>query len=562
MGLDVNNTCQPCSPGTFNPSGDVVDDWSGWNSTGRAGEHLGFVTRCEMGYGKYSSKNCSPWKEGGNGAYLTSGKQPKSIKAASILVLDREFTNKTNSAVSFWFRVDGAMCFGQTCDGLEFYIDDALVMPLVNRQIMWKEVKNTVTLGSHRLMWIFYKQSISNELSSEQMAYIKSITLDGTASMDINCYPCPAGKFSSVARADTCDVCPAFSYQNEANQSECRKCQADTASLAGAKKCIPQSYCTSNDIVMTIDSVSKCQPSDGGGSGMSHKGNSALIRKVTSAYLKPFNMSESLCIDPSKRNFLIVRKNYTCSCQPGKMLFTSGTGKTHCKKCQSGYASTNGTECMKCLAGTTAIPGRFFYEWTADTLDEFHSACVGYGDGNGWIPSGDYVRTEVGITDSYLTLKNIVITAPKGGAIEFSCSVKCSLSKGSRGSKASNIASVRDCYLYFEMANTSEVQGQLCGGPGLSSQWDGRDGVRNGTVQTHKHILKPGTYSFRYAFVLFHFHCVCFFVFVIVYFHFIYVYNIIYFILVFTFTLFDFFLQWTSTFIMAFVMQVEVSSAR
>jgi hypothetical protein len=23
------------------------------------------VTRCEMGYGKYSSKNCSPWKEGG-----------------------------------------------------------------------------------------------------------------------------------------------------------------------------------------------------------------------------------------------------------------------------------------------------------------------------------------------------------------------------------------------------------------------------------------------------------------------------------------------------------------
>ena len=65
MGLVTTNTCQACAPGAFNPGGDVIDDWSGWSSTGRAGEHLGFVTWCEMGYGDYSEKSCLAWKEGG-----------------------------------------------------------------------------------------------------------------------------------------------------------------------------------------------------------------------------------------------------------------------------------------------------------------------------------------------------------------------------------------------------------------------------------------------------------------------------------------------------------------
>ena len=86
----------------------------------------------------------------GNGAYLTSGKQPKSIHATSILILDREFTEETGSAVGFQYRVDGAMCFDQMCDGLEFYIDDALVMNMVNRQIMWTTFRKNVTMVRNR----------------------------------------------------------------------------------------------------------------------------------------------------------------------------------------------------------------------------------------------------------------------------------------------------------------------------------------------------------------------------------------------------------------------------
>ena len=270
-------------------------------------------------------------------------------------------------------------------------------------------------------------------------------------------------------------------------------CEKNTFSFGGATKCSPQSNCTPNDIVLMIDPVSKCHPLGGSGDGS----EGALVRNMTETYLTPFNFKKSLCnATSSQQSSLHVYKNYTCYCQPGQMLSIDDKGKVVCHLCPSGNAPNSGTTCEKCLAGTAGRPGHFFHEWTVDTLNEFHSACVGQCDGNGWIPNGDHVRTAVGITDSYLSLKNIIITA-EGGAIEFNCSVNCTVSKRSGGSPASNIANVRDCYLYFEMANDNEVQGQLCGSHNLSSQWDGTDSIRDGTVQVHNHILKPGKYSFR-----------------------------------------------------------------
>lgn len=218
-----------------------------------------------------------------------------------------------------------------------------------------------------------------------------------------------------------------------------------------------------------------------------------MVRNQTQTYLTPFKFREKLC-DDSGREPLHNNLMYSCSCQPGHTLVMDKPPS--CQVCPRGTASSDGVNCTLCPAGTVGKAGRFFHEWTVDTMKEFRSSCDGDCDSDGWIPSGDHVRTgrAVGTTDSYLTLEHITITAPEGGTIEFYCSVNCHMSVKTDDSPTSDIASLKECHLYFEMTHNDVQYSQLCGSDYWSTWWD--SGYRDGTVHNHVHTLTPGNYSF------------------------------------------------------------------
>jgi len=181
----------------------------------------------------------------------------------------------------------------------------------------------------------------------------------------INCKPCPAGKFQDAPSQTLCKDCAVGYYQNAERTSSCIACTAGTyADVTGLATCKPCPLGTFQDGT----GKTSCNPC-GVGTYSSKTGQISCLGCST-GYYQDETGKEACKPCPAGKYQSGVSKTYCDSapvgyyqdlegqptykpCPAGK--YQDATGQTSCKNCDAGYSSNSAsTSCFKCVAGTYA----------------------------------------------------------------------------------------------------------------------------------------------------------------------------------------------------------------
>lgn len=166
-----------------------------------------------------------------------------------------------------------------------------------------------------------------------------------------------------------------------------------------------------------------------------------------------------------------------------------------CSYCSPGRFSKDGVTCFHCPPGTVTYGERTIDTWTY-LPEGFSSSCNGECDANGWLVSGDTLRTgySTGSYDSQLVMDTITVTHPTAGYIAFECAVDCSLVPNTAQASARSalhlggdkVSFSDHCHLDFYIQDVNGLRSFPCASP------DKRDGTRI----KHLYNLTSGEYRF------------------------------------------------------------------
>lgn len=166
--------CEPCNAGEYSFSGTLINDWSDLPES--------FKTSCTSEGGK--SFRCASWKASANSKYFYSGDQSRSLGIVTSSLTYYVNILKEAGEVQFNFRVDA-----DANDGLEFYIDNTLVMERTGYVHEYIVKSFPLAKGPHILEWRYNRTPPSS--SSKEMAYLTWIKVYGEKLVVEKCSKCP-----------------------------------------------------------------------------------------------------------------------------------------------------------------------------------------------------------------------------------------------------------------------------------------------------------------------------------------------------------------------------------
>ena len=222
--------CEPCNAGEYSFSGTLINDWSDLPES--------FKTSCTSEGGK--SFRCASWKASANSKYFYSGDQSRSLGIVTSSLTYYVNILKEAGEVQFNFRVDA-----DANDGLEFYIDNTLVMERTGYVHEYIVKSFPLAKGPHILEWRYNRTPPSS--SSKEMAYLTWIKVYGEKLAVEKCSKCPKGTFNDEKGKESCKPCPFGSYNDQSGQSQCKQCPDNEFAYEGSTSCTPKQECTSND---------------------------------------------------------------------------------------------------------------------------------------------------------------------------------------------------------------------------------------------------------------------------------------------------------------------------
>ncbi|KAL0480069.1 hypothetical protein AKO1_010943 [Acrasis kona] len=231
-----NTACTKCPPGGVSFSEGInINNWSSLSDPNLSTTCIG--RHCKRS--KEDSRVPLGWVSHPSGEYIHSGNnQPDSVKLVLAYTAD---VVRESGQVIFTYKVDAE----HGSDGLIFYVDSKVVLPLTSTTKEYTTVKYALTHGYHKLEWRYVKNAAISK--GKDRAQVKSIQIVGTKHHDSKCTPCQPGTFSSVQGGDVCLPCPSFTFSASNNTVTCQNCPPDQYSLGGATQCIPRPTCQPSD---------------------------------------------------------------------------------------------------------------------------------------------------------------------------------------------------------------------------------------------------------------------------------------------------------------------------
>ncbi|XP_031559408.1 UPF0577 protein KIAA1324-like [Actinia tenebrosa] len=484
--------CVICSPGSYSVGGEDISDWGSWTKNGTVPPtESGITTYCETH--RSFVKPCEHWRASYFNDSLDSGDNSKTKCMSSVLTMRKQFV-EPNSYVQFEYRIEGRKCYSSYvgCDGLAFYVDNTEIMTFTGNQFVWKIAKYNVTTGFHQLKWVYRKNcyGLSYRGVSDK-AFIRSITLVGTLAPQTTCTPCPAGSFSTKKEAKECIKCSYFQYQPQAGKTSCQSCPSDQYSMLGSAYCIPLINCTKDDLIMAPDKLKTCVLK-----------KDKFYRKMTPIYSSVMvsGSTHKLCLPTAH---LEKTRDVPCRCQPGYQLINDKR-KAVCKPCEENQHSADGMKCKDCPSGYVTLRGKHYYIWVNDTLpDGITAQCTGdCSVKNGWIPSGDHVRTSRVVGDVLSNINTYVYNVVSNIArINFTCAVVCNISQPNIWVSGNHLADIGQCNLVFRIwaSNGTLIDQMNCTNPKGRYVYR-HERNRDGKLVKHSYPLKKGSYRFSWTF--------------------------------------------------------------
>jgi len=353
--------CSVCPPGTFIIGGGIIaDQWNSWPTN--VGQ---FSSYCQDSNTLAIVTPCQGWQL--QGTQIRSGHVNDTV--TSVLQLTTQFLY--DGYVEFSYRVNAEYYF----DGLEFYVDGWLEMPLTSFTPGFYTFSTGITAGFHQLDWWYVKDFSFS--SGEDAAFINEIIFSGLAGTASSCTPCPEGQYASENGSAVCALCPSDSYAGSVGTAVCTNCTIGTFAYTGSTQCHPSPPCTDND--------------------WTYLNSSCLNGKYTAVaqFLQP-----TIC-DTSSFTLPPTLTDHTCGqCAIGQAQDVNG----NCISCPNGFYSEGyGSGCTVCPAGSYAAKTLTLDEW--DFWPSYIGTyCLGQCGTSGWrlrsnfIDSGSGHGGQVGVT--------------------------------------------------------------------------------------------------------------------------------------------------------------------
>lgn len=381
--LDVStHTCAGCSAGTYSPGGGMV--WDTWDTLPAQ-----FETECAVGS---LTKTCTPWRPRGN--IIDSGNQSTTLNAQMESVLSLQFHLIVPGSIKFTYKVSAEAGW----DYLMFVVNDLVYLQKSNAN--WTTYSQNLPIGYHVVEWVYFKdESVS---AGEDKATIQNITITGLTVADLECRPCPAGKFSSSGNAAECHDCPANTY-SIGNATTCTPCPAGQTSYPSSSSCTGHTNCTEEDYTYTL---SAC---------------------IAGSQLKTYRwITPAACM--TAYGTLPDPVQVSCGplqCPPGTSLSPNGTA---CVYCADGTANAepSATGCTFCpMAQYSGARIAYFDQWDV-WYPNFTTGCTGDCLSDGWRLGSYFIDSGAGAGPGASTWVEFSIAAVGAPSVTFNYSLACS----------------------------------------------------------------------------------------------------------------------------------------
>ncbi|KAF4673184.1 hypothetical protein FOL46_007677 [Perkinsus olseni] len=186
------------------------------------------------------------WVASEDGEVVYSGENYGNPDIDSVLRLQDNWLS--DGEVRFVYMVDGEDEF----DGFRFMVDGVMMLGPEyttvddDGNLVWKEGSVSLEAGPHTLEWV-YSKDMSEDYGYDR-AWIRSIELLGTRTVDLECLPCPPGDqrlLTSTVR-EQCLFCGRDEYPDH-NTSVCQQCPPGQYAAPGDSSCSVRPPCTAED---------------------------------------------------------------------------------------------------------------------------------------------------------------------------------------------------------------------------------------------------------------------------------------------------------------------------
>ncbi|KAF4691393.1 hypothetical protein FOZ60_015540 [Perkinsus olseni] len=193
-----------------------------------------------------SSERCMSWVASEDGEVVYSGENYGNPDIDSVLRLQDNWLS--DGEARFVYMVDGEDEF----DGFRFMVDGVMMLGPEyttvddDGNLVWKEGSVSLEAGPHTLEWV-YSKDMSEDYGYDR-AWIRSIELLGTRTVDLECLPCPPGDqrlLTSTVR-EQCLFCGRDEYPDH-NTSVCQQCPPGQYAAPGDSSCSVRPPCTAED---------------------------------------------------------------------------------------------------------------------------------------------------------------------------------------------------------------------------------------------------------------------------------------------------------------------------
>lgn len=402
--------CQTCPNGTFSVGGGIL--FQGFTEL----DNSTFKTTCTY-TGLNGTAECQKNRWRAEGLSLKVGP----FDPPNEMYQDECAENKTanchnglSSALIMNVRLvrDGHVRFNYSVDaeknydGLSFYVDDVQTMPLKSFTISVEDKQFALTVGFHKLSWVFSKDEKWTQ--GKDSAAITLIEVDGTDFNDQGCTQCLPGYYS-VSGAASCTPCPENTYTDQAGQAKCLPCGPDFYAPT-----TPRTNCTIRPVCnVEKDSTTSYGP--------------CMAR--TQKKLQTYSWLEPRICKPLNSKQLPQATNVSCGSCPVGQRYVDNTksGTRSCELCPSGSArGADEKDCHVCEKGKAAVRELnlgHFSVINGSLPDGFTSGCNGDCGSSGWRAVNDYMDSGSGHGGTVSVWLSLNVTMEMVGSVRYNFSV-------------------------------------------------------------------------------------------------------------------------------------------